>query len=208
MSHISLRRTAARSRPAEPSRRTVFTGLFALTAATLTACGSVQEDSGGSAGLGAAQGSSSQYFAPAERTVVPTVQGTTLEGAEADIASLRGDVVVINIWGSWCAPCRKEAPELKELAEQTEPLGVTFLGINVRDNRTAAKGFERTYGITYPSIYDPSGRTMAGFQSLAPRAVPTTYVLDREGRVAAVSIGPLTYRDFLPIIEDIAAETA
>lgn len=121
---------------------------------------------------------------------------------------MRGDVVVINIWGSWCAPCRKEAPELRRLADKTAPLGVKFLGIDIRDNKSAAKAFERNYGITYPSIYDPSGRTVTGFKSLAARAVPTTYVLDRKGRVAALSVGPLTYRGFRPLIEDIVAEKA
>ncbi|MEU7401886.1 TlpA disulfide reductase family protein [Streptomyces sp. NPDC044948] len=138
--------------------------------------------------------------------MTPTLKGTTLDGKHVDIASMRGDVVVINIWGSWCAPCRKEAPELRKLAEKTAPLGVRFLGIDIRDNKTAAKAFERNYGITYPSIFDPDGRTMTGFKNLAARAVPTTYVLDKQGRVAAVSIGPLTYQGFHPIIKDIAAE--
>ncbi|GGL36092.1 hypothetical protein GCM10010095_21660 [Streptomyces anthocyanicus] len=140
--------------------------------------------------------------------MTPALKGTTLDGKHADIATMRGDVVVINIWGSWCAPCRKEAPELRKLAEKTEPLGVHFLGIDIRDNRTAAKAFERNFGITYPSIYDPGSRTVTGFKQLAARAVPTTYVLDKQGRVAALSIGPLTYQDFHPIIKDIAAENA
>lgn len=140
--------------------------------------------------------------------MTPALKGTTLDGEQADIARMRGQVVVINIWGSWCAPCRKEAPELVKLHKETEPLGVRFLGIDIRDNKSAAKAFERTYGIAYPSIYDPDGRTVTGFKQLAPRAVPTTYVLDKKGRVAALSIGPLTHRDFYPIIRDIAAEKA
>ncbi|UQA91086.1 TlpA family protein disulfide reductase [Streptomyces halobius] len=140
--------------------------------------------------------------------MTPALKGTTLDEEQADIARMRGQVVVVNIWGSWCAPCRKEAPELRKLAEKTEPLGVRFLGIDIRDNKSAAKAFERTYGIPYPSIYDPDGRTVTGFQQLAPRAVPTTYVLDKRGRVAAMSIGPLTSRDFYPILKDIAAENA
>ncbi|MGK9464923.1 TlpA family protein disulfide reductase (plasmid) [Streptomyces sp. G6] len=140
--------------------------------------------------------------------MTPTLKGTTLDGDQVDIADIRGQILVINIWGSWCAPCRKEAPELVKLHKETEPLGVRFLGIDIRDNKSAAKAFERTYGIAYPSIFDPDGRTVTGFKQMAPRAVPTTYVLDKEGRVAALSIGPLTYRDFYPIIRDIAAEPA
>ena len=111
-----------------------------------------------------------------------------------------------NVWGSWCAPCRKEAPELARLAKETKPLGVQFLGVDIRDSKSAAVAFEHDYGITYPSIFAPDSRALLGFKNLAPRAVPTTYVLDRSGRVAAVSIGPLTARDFLPIIQGIAAE--
>jgi len=179
-----------------------------VAAATLTACGSLQGGGSGSGSLGAAKGSSSTYFKSGERTVTPTVKGTTLDGKHADIASMRGNVVVINIWGSWCAPCRKEAPELKKLSEKTATLGVKFLGIDIRDNKTAAKAFERNFGITYPSIYDPDSRTVTGFKNLAPRAVPTTYILDKKGLVAAVSIGPLTSRDFYPLIKGVAAETA
>ncbi|WTX93310.1 TlpA family protein disulfide reductase (plasmid) [Streptomyces sp. NBC_00637] len=135
------------------------------------------------------------------------MKGTTLTGEHANIARMRGDVVVINVWGSWCAPCREEAPELARLAKETKPLGVEFLGVDIRDSKSAAIGFERDYGIPYPSVFDPDSRTMIGFKRLAPRAVPTTYVLDRTGKVAALSIGPLTYRDFLPIIKGIAAET-
>ncbi|MET9835780.1 TlpA disulfide reductase family protein [Streptomyces sp. NPDC006385] len=140
--------------------------------------------------------------------MTPALKGTTLDGEQVDIADMRGQAVVINIWGSWCAPCRKEAPELRKLAEKTEPLGVRFLGIDIRDNKTAAKAFERNFGITYPSIYDPDSRTLVGFKNLAARAVPTTYVLDRQGRVAALSIGPLTYKDFYPIVTGVAAEKA
>lgn len=209
MPDILPRRPSTGLRLAVPSRRAAVTGLLALAATTFTACGTAQEEEkGDTGGLGAAKGSSSQYFKPGERTVSPTLKGTTLDGEHADISTMRGDVVVINVWGSWCAPCRKEAPELRKLAEKTEPLGVQFLGIDIRDNKSAAKAFERNHSITYPSIYDKDGRTLTGFKQLTPRAVPTTYVLDQQGRVAALSVGPLTYRGFSPIVEDIAAEKA
>ncbi|MEU0721786.1 TlpA disulfide reductase family protein [Streptomyces lavendulocolor] len=192
-------------RPAGPSRRAA---LLTLAVGALTACGGPQsqDNNGGSANLGAAKGSSSQYFKPGERTFTPTLKGTTLDGDPADIQRLRGSVVVINVWGSWCAPCRKEAPELARLAKDTQPLGVKFLGVDIRDNKTAAVAFERDYGISYPSIFDPYGKALIGFKQLAPRAVPTTYVLDRTGKVAAISIGPLTYRGFFPLIKGITAE--
>ncbi|MGW0095722.1 TlpA family protein disulfide reductase [Streptomyces sp. NPDC003328] len=142
-----------------------------------------------------------------ERTLTPPLAGISLAGDHIDVGRWRGNVVVINVWGSWCAPCRQEAPQLAHLAKETEPLGVRFLGVDIRDSKTAAIAFERDYGITYPSIFDPDSRSMLGFKALAPRAVPTTYVLDRSGKVAALSIGPLTAREFLPIIKGIANET-
>ncbi|MGI5139342.1 MULTISPECIES: TlpA family protein disulfide reductase [unclassified Streptomyces] len=175
----------------------------------MTACGDLQgstkKDSAGT-GLGATKGSTSKYFEPGQRAFTPTLKGTLLDGEHADIARMRGSVVVINVWGSWCAPCRQEAPELARLAKTTKALGVEFLGVDIRDSKTAAVAFERDYGITYPSIFDPDSRSMLGFKAMAPRAVPTTYVLDRAGKVAAISIGPLTARAFLPIIQGIAAE--
>ncbi|GAA3246167.1 TlpA disulfide reductase family protein [Streptomyces labedae] len=181
--------------------------MLAVAAGTLTACGSLQgkTDKSGTA-LGAAKTSTSQYLKPGERTLTPPLTGTSLTGEHIDIARWRGHVVVINVWGSWCAPCRKEAPELARLAKETKALGVRFLGVDIRDSKTAASAFEKDYGITYPSIFDPDSRSMLGFKSLASRAVPTTYVLDRSGKVAALSIGPLTARDFLPIIQGIADE--
>ncbi|UQA91893.1 TlpA family protein disulfide reductase [Streptomyces halobius] len=199
-------RPVAGPRPVGPSRRLALTGLLALAGGTLTACGATRNKQGGDGTLSAAKSNSSTYFEPGERTLTPALKGTTLDGESIDIAGLRGDVVVLNVWGSWCTPCRKEARELARLAEKTEPLGVRFLGINIRDSKTSAKAFEDNYGITYPSIYDTDSRTLLGFKRLAPRAVPTTYVLDRTGTVAAVSIGPLTYRGFLPVIDDVAAE--
>ncbi|GAA3815038.1 TlpA disulfide reductase family protein [Streptomyces chiangmaiensis] len=189
-------------RAAVPSRRTALAGLLTLAAGMLTACGSLQSETNkSSTALRAAKGSSSQYLQPGERTLTPSLTGTALTGDHIDIARWRGHVVVINVWGSWCAPCRQEAPELARLAKETRPLGVRFLGVDIRDSKTTAIAFEKDYGITYPSIFDPDSRSMLGFKSVAPRAVPTTYVLDRSGKVAALSIGPLTAREFLPIIQ-------
>lgn len=176
-----------------------------MLAATLTACSTTK--TAGQASLpGAAKNSTAHYPAAKDRISAPDVSGTTLTGQHLDIARWSGDVIVINVWGSWCGPCRKEAPQLARLAKDTASLGVHFLGVDIRDSKDAARGFERDYGIGYPSLYDPDSRSMLGFKGLAPRAVPTTYVLDRDRKVAAYSIGPLTYREFLPIIQGIAAQ--
>ncbi|MGW9028088.1 TlpA family protein disulfide reductase [Streptomyces sp. NPDC055722] len=191
------------------SRRLMCAGLLAAAAGTLTACGTNKKAADSLPLPGAAHGAStSTYLPPNKRTFTPTLSGTTLTGEHTDIAKMRGHAVVINVWGSWCAPCRAEAPQLARLAKETASLGVKFLGVDIRDSKTAGLGFERSFGIPYPSLYDPDSRAMLGFKSMAPRAVPTTYVLDQSGKIAAYSIGPLTYKGFLPIIEGIAAEKA
>ncbi|MBI4939567.1 MAG: TlpA family protein disulfide reductase [Actinobacteria bacterium] len=106
-----------------------------------------------------------------------------------DVAEFRGDVVVLNVWGSWCPPCRKEAPELERAYRSLRPRGVQFLGIDTRDNDAAANAFVARYGITYPSLVD-DGTLLLAFRGAVPAAaVPTTIVLDRAGRVAARVVG-------------------
>lgn len=188
-------------------RRTVAAGLAVAALGLSAGCGSSAAEKTGKADApAAAEATSSHYFPPAQRSVTPHFDGATLSGEHIAVGDLRGKVVVVNIWGSWCAPCRKEAPELARLSAKSDDSKVTFLGIDIRDNKAAARAFERSYGIGYPSIFDPQSHSMVSFGKLSARAVPTTYVLDKKGRVAAVSIGPLTYRDFHPIITDVAAE--
>lgn len=133
----------------------------------------------------------------------------TIDGGRLDLADLRGKVIVLNVWGSWCAPCRAEAPALKKASEETRDLGVRFVGIDTRDNDGAAKAFERSYGITYPSFRDPDGKLLLGFNGRIPlSAVPSTVFIDRAGRIAARIIGPTTYTTLSELVKDLAAEQA
>ena len=126
-------------------------------------------------------------FPLADRPALPDLTGHTLTGQRLSLAGLRGHVVVINVWGSWCAPCRKEAPVLARVSAESYPRGVRFMGIDTRDNPAAAQAFERRYGITYPSYDDPG---LAQFNGLIPiAAVPSTVFVDVQGRVAARTIG-------------------
>jgi thiol-disulfide isomerase/thioredoxin len=120
----------------------------------------------------------------------------------------KGDVVVINVWGQWCGPCRSEIPELQKVYDQTRRLGVSFLGIDVRDNnREAAVDFVVDRKVTFPSIYDPAMRTMIAFGGKYPTTViPSTVVLDRQHRVAAVFLRELLAEDLRPVVERLAAE--
>lgn len=119
------------------------------------------------------------------------------------------DVVVVNVWGQWCGPCRSEISELQKVYDETRGLGVAFLGIDVRDNnRDAAVDFIVDRDITFPSIYDPPMRTMIAFGGRYPTTViPSTIVLDRQHRVAAVFLRELLADDLRPVVERLAGET-
>ena len=121
-----------------------------------------------------------------------------------------GKVVVINVWGQWCGPCRAESAQLQSVYADTSGEGVAFLGINVRDNqREAPRDFVVDHKITYPSIYDPAMRTLIAFGGRYPTTViPSTLVLDRDHRVAAVFLRELLAEDLRPVLSRLAAEKA
>jgi thiol-disulfide isomerase/thioredoxin len=135
---------------------------------------------------------------PAKRVAAPALAGTTVDEQQYEMADDKGKVVVINVWGSWCPPCRKEAPQLVQAHERltagTKEPAVAFVGIDTRDpSRAAAKAYQRKFDVPYPSVYDPSGTLLLGFaDSLPPSAIPSTLVIDEEGRVAARVLGGIT----------------
>jgi thiol-disulfide isomerase/thioredoxin len=145
-------------------------------------------------------------YAPADRRAAPSLTGELLDGAKYDPSSFKGKVVVINFWGSWCAPCRAEADDLEAVYAATKASGVEFLGVNVRDSRDNAEAYERAYKVTYPSLYDRGQRVALKFRDTPPNAIPATIVLDRAGRVAVVFRKPLLREDLQPTVERIAAE--
>jgi thiol-disulfide isomerase/thioredoxin len=134
--------------------------------------------------------------------------GEGLDGEALDLADFRGKVTVVNVWGSWCGPCRAEMPDLVEAAKATEEIA-RFVGINVRDPAPAnASSFMRSFGGTWPSFYSEAGRELLAFRkAVPPNAIPSTLVLDAEGRVARAVIGPVpTALTLVGLIEDVAAE--
>ncbi|MFG2047688.1 TlpA family protein disulfide reductase [Micromonospora sp. NPDC048935] len=142
--------------------------------------------------------------APDQRSAPPKLAGELLTGGTYDVNQARGQVVVVNFWGSWCAPCRAEADDLEAVYQATKGSGVTFLGANVQDERDKAKAFEEGR-VTYPSLFDPSSR-LALDLDIPPNTVPATVVLDREGRIAVVIRRAVTKDELMPFVERIAAE--
>ena len=129
----------------------------------------------------------------AQRPAAPDISGTTLVGGHLNTRSWRGHVVVVNFWGSWCVPCREEAPVLARVARETRVLGVRFLGIDIRETPPAGRVFEQHYSIPYPSISDPDNLIAALFGTAAPQATPSTYIIDAHGRIAWAWFGATSY---------------
>lgn len=149
------------------------------------------------------------YDPPETRGGIGDLTGPAVMGDRSiHLSDSAGKVVVINIWGSWCAPCRTETPELEKVFDETEPLGVAFFGIDVRDDRSAAKDFVTDRKVRYPSIFDPAMRSLIALGKGYPTSVvPTTLVLDRKHRVAAVFLRALLAEDLRPVVRRIAAES-
>lgn len=149
------------------------------------------------------------YDPPQQRGTVGSISGPDLmtDGKTTAVSDYAGQVVVINLWGSWCAPCRTESPELEKVYLATKGLGVQFLGIDVRDRRDAARDFVIDAKVTYPSIFDPEIRTGIELGRNYPTSVvPTTLVLDRRHRVAAVFLRALLAEDLQPVVQRVAVE--
>jgi thiol-disulfide isomerase/thioredoxin len=134
-----------------------------------------------------------QVIPVAERPETPDITGISLTGGRLDTSNWRGHVTVVNFWGSWCVPCREEAPVLARVARDTRVLGVRFLGIDIREGRVTGLAFEQDFRIPYPSISDPGALIAALFGADAPAATPSTYVIDARGRIAWAWFGSTTY---------------
>ncbi|HYJ70556.1 MAG TPA: TlpA disulfide reductase family protein [Nocardioidaceae bacterium] len=176
-------------------------------AIALTSCTSDLATNSESGGYISADGSIT-VVPPADREPAPDFAGETLEGADISLGDVidnsAGDVVVVNVWGSWCGPCHAEAADLAEAAKRLAPQGVSFLGIDIRDQTASALAFQKEYGIDYPSIYDPDSSTLLDLpESMMAVSPPTTYVVDSEGRLAARVFAEVTVETLVDLVDEV-----
>jgi len=151
----------------------------------------------------------STFYRVGDRPLAPVVAGSTISGQKISLASYRGDTIVLNFWGSWCAPCRAEAPALGQLARNLAAKGVKFIGVDIRDQPDSARAFMQTFNVGYPSLNDPGDEIALEFHStVPPAAIPTTLIIDRSGRIAARIFGASSYAQLQALISKVIGQPA
>jgi thiol-disulfide isomerase/thioredoxin len=198
------------ARVTRPGRAVRLALLAASSALAVSGCagGAIAANTPASDGQSFVSGSpGTTLFKAGAGPVAPVVSGPLVGGGRLSLAAYRGHVVVLNFWGSWCTPCREEAPGLAQLARQFGPSGVRFLGIDIRDSPASAEAFMSDFRISYPSLNDPSDNLALDFRDTVPPAgIPTTLVISRGGRIAARVIGGVTYDGLKSLIQRVVAQ--
>ncbi|MFE2551664.1 TlpA family protein disulfide reductase [Streptomyces sp. NPDC059355] len=193
-------------------RALLLTAVTLASALTLSACSDGGGKPNGSSGGNYVTGAGGiSTVAKDARTEAPKLDGETVDGKTLDTTALKGKVVVLNVWGSWCPPCRGEAKYFAKVSKELADAGkdVQFVGINTRDSsKQNATSFEENFGITYPSLYDPDGKLMLRFPAgtLNPQAIPSTIVLDKQGRIAARTLVAVNEQQLRSMIDPVLAE--
>ncbi len=143
----------------------------------------------------------------ADRKEAPVLSGEDLEGKALTTADWAGQTIVVNVWGPWCPPCRKEMPALQEVSEQYADSGVKFVGVLNRSKSDTALAFNKKVGVTYPTFADQGGRLELKFNDSLPTiAVPTTWIIDADGKVAVrIAVDGLTASTLAGLIDDVQA---
>ncbi|MEE2036228.1 TlpA disulfide reductase family protein [Nocardiopsis sp. CT-R113] len=185
-----------------------FAATALAAAIALTGCAGGNEiEAGGEDDRFISGDGSATAFDTAERVDAPEVDGTTLDGDDVSLSDYEGGIVVLNVWASWCGPCRAEQPVLDEVHAEYGDLGVDFLGVNIKDDETAAQAYLSNKGVAYPSLYDQPGEVPQAFRdTVPPRAIPSTLVIDPDGRIAARVIGPTTYGQLTELLNPVVVE--
>ena len=178
--------------------------LVATPVVALTACTGSSFDTGGK-GYVSGDGTVTVVDAADRREPLAAVEGPSVTGGTVSLSELRGKVVVMPVWGSWCAPCRAEAPALAAAARDLADDGVVFLGINTRDPvRDNAVAFVRNQELPYDSLYDPDGDLMLAFHgTLSPSTIPSFAIIDQEGRIAGRILDEVTTATLYGVVEEV-----
>lgn len=188
--------------------RKLIAAPLCAVALTLAACSG--SDSGGNFAFHSPGGQTEIFYDEAERKPLAGLEGESLmdEGQTISLSDYDGQIVVLNAWGQWCAPCRAEVDDLEQIQEHLQERGDgTVLGINVRDpNPQIARDFLTDNGVTYPSIYDPPFKTAAQLGGVPNSVIPTTIVLDKQHRPAAVFLRAVTAEDVIEVTDRLAEE--
>lgn len=190
-------------------RGALLTAGSAAVALLLSACSSGGTSGGGGDTHFIVGADGIATVAKGKRDAAPDLSGKAIDGGQLDVSAFKGKVVVLNVWGSWCSPCRAEAPGFQKVSESLKAQGVQFVGINTRDTSTEhAIAFEKQQGVTYPSLYDPTGKLLLRFKkgTLNPQAIPSTLVIDRDGKIAARSLSALSEERLRDMIAPVLAE--
>jgi thiol-disulfide isomerase/thioredoxin len=191
-------------------RRRILLGLVLATALLGSAC------SGGTDAVDQTAGGQYRYvgatakgktIAEAKRKVAGPATGAFLGGGDWTLKSLKGQVVVLNYWATWCAPCRIETPNLQRVYITWKPKGVAFVGIDVKEaNRSPVQAFVKDNAVTYPIVFDEGAKTALQIGHLPLQGLPNTVVIDKHGRVAAVYVGNVLPADLEPVLASLTAE--
>lgn len=186
----------------------VVLAALATSMTVVAGCGTSQADQGSQSRFVAGDGTL-VLLAPDQREPAPDITGTTLTGEPFALKDYRGKVVALNVWASWCAPCRAEAPALNQLSRELAPKGVQFIGLDTRDSKAAAEAFIRRFDITYPNVWDPDAQLQLAFRdSLPPQAIPSTVLVDKQGRVAGRVLGEVDRTKLRDVLTQLANEPA
>ena len=181
-------------------------GALALLTGCSTGSGAVDVNNGGEFRFVAGT-PAGEVIPAAQRAEAPQFSGRLLGDGEFSSKQLAGDVAVLNFWGSWCAPCRVETPEFQQVYVDVKDKGVSILGLNVKEtSEQFALAFVDRFGIQFPSLYDPRGEVALAFRGYPANAIPSTIVLDRRGRVAAVYTGSVTQQNLRTVIDRVLGE--
>ena len=188
----------------------VSIGLLALLVVPLAGCSDAQPETSSGSETNFVGGDGTIEVVPmSQRIAAPDFTLPTLDGGTFSLGKQLGKIVVMNVWASWCAPCRKEAPDLEAVWKQSDKKSVQFVGLDTRDSIASALGFVKNFGITYPQAIDTDGQVQLLFRnSLPAQSIPSTLIVDAQGQVAARILGTASETTLRNVIDEVQSSNS